>query len=487
MKILKTTIAALLFSASVFAQEATLTVTTEGTGFRVKPAVTAEAGKTILNYKIIISYDGDFQSADGYTVVSNADGLLTLKTVSWWSPTSYTSIVFNNTTIQPVINGVYATLTDGQEIFIGDEDPDGNGTNVVSIPGEFWLKNGSSLIMDQSAITGNVGIGTNTPEEKLHVEGNVLTNALHLTQTSGIAGSNGTKTSTGYVRVSTGGGVVSPQLQLNLDGGEHMALFANGVGIGDLTGVSEKLQVDGNIKSKGIRLFNTSSIQGSNSTFTKEASIDVSTGGGVVSPRMTIQFDNYQTSNMKLFPGGVGIGELNGVSEKLEVAGNVKSEGLMLTNTSSMSGGNGQFTVNGNIDVSTGGGVAAPRMTMKFGSSNDSKIQLFNSGVSIGDVSYVPSGYSLAVNGKVICEELKVQLSQDWPDYVFADNYELMSLEELQKYVDQNDHLPNIPAASEMKENGISVSDMNVKLMEKVEELTLYILKMNKEIEALKK
>jgi hypothetical protein len=485
MKILKTTIAALLFSASVFAQEATLTVTTEGTGFRVKPAVTAASGQTVSSYKIIISHDGDFVSADGYTVISDDAGLLTLKTVSWWSPTSYTSIVFNNTTTEPVINGVYATLSTGAEIFIGDTDPNGNGTNVISIPGEFWLKNGSRLILDQTEITGNVGVGTNDPEEKLHVEGNVLSNQFLLTKTSGIAGSaNGKKTSTGHLNISTGGGVVSPRLDLELDGGEKMSLFSHGLGIGNFNEVDEKLQVQGNIKSEGLKLTHTSSILGGGSS-TVNGSLDINNGGGVVAPRMTLMYNTYDESSIKLFSSGVGIGTFNGVSEKLEVAGNIKSEGLKLTHTSSTQGG-GSSTVNGSLSVNNGSGVVAPRLTLDFKDNTNSQVQLFTTGVSVGNITNMPSGYSFAVDGKVICEELKVQLSQDWPDYVFADNYELMPLDSLQEFVNDNNHLPNIPNAKDMKANGVSVSEMNVKLMEKVEELTLYILKMNQEIEALK-
>lgn len=104
-------------------------------------------------------------------------------------------------------------------------------------------------------------------------------------------------------------------------------------------------------------------------------------------------------------------------------------------------------------------------------------------GVGIGTRS-VPSGYLLAVNGRVICEELRVDLSQNWPDYVFADNYKLMPLKELGKYIETNRHLPGIPAAKEMENHGLAVGEMQRKLMEKVEELTLYLLDQQKTIEA---
>lgn len=101
----------------------------------------------------------------------------------------------------------------------------------------------------------------------------------------------------------------------------------------------------------------------------------------------------------------------------------------------------------------------------------------------IGSNSAVPAtGYQLSVDGKIIAEEVKVQLSTSWPDYVFADDYRLMPIEELEKSIRQNKHLPNIPSAAEVTaEKGIMLGEMNRKLLEKVEELTLYIIQLKKE------
>lgn len=94
-------------------------------------------------------------------------------------------------------------------------------------------------------------------------------------------------------------------------------------------------------------------------------------------------------------------------------------------------------------------------------------------------------GFKLSVDGKVMCEELQVELSNSWPDYVFADDYQLLSLSELQKFILKNKHLPGIPAAAKMEEEGIAVGEMQTKLMEKVEELTLYILELHQKIQQL--
>lgn len=100
----------------------------------------------------------------------------------------------------------------------------------------------------------------------------------------------------------------------------------------------------------------------------------------------------------------------------------------------------------------------------------------------------VPSGYKFAIDGKVICEELKVKLvSSGWPDYVFADNYKLSSLTEIEKFINLHKHLPNMPSAAEVEKNGIEVGDMQKKVMEKIEELTLYVIQLEKQVAELKK
>ncbi len=91
----------------------------------------------------------------------------------------------------------------------------------------------------------------------------------------------------------------------------------------------------------------------------------------------------------------------------------------------------------------------------------------------------------LTVKGKIHAEEVKVDLSVPGPDYVFANDYKLTSLEQLQQYININKHLPNIPSAKEMEANGIDLGVMNMKLLEKIEELTLYTLKQQQQINKL--
>jgi len=94
------------------------------------------------------------------------------------------------------------------------------------------------------------------------------------------------------------------------------------------------------------------------------------------------------------------------------------------------------------------------------------------------------AGYSVSVNGKVICEELVVQDSADWPDYVFADDYKLQPLEEVEASIQKNKHLPGIASAKKIGEDGIPLGQIQKQMMEKIEELTLHLIQQNKRLQA---
>jgi hypothetical protein len=94
--------------------------------------------------------------------------------------------------------------------------------------------------------------------------------------------------------------------------------------------------------------------------------------------------------------------------------------------------------------------------------------------------------FKLSIDGKAIAEEVVVKLSDNWPDYVFAEDYPLMPLSQLENYLKQFKHLPEIPSAAEIEEKGQSLGEMNKLLLKKIEELTLYVIEQQKEIEELK-
>lgn len=99
-----------------------------------------------------------------------------------------------------------------------------------------------------------------------------------------------------------------------------------------------------------------------------------------------------------------------------------------------------------------------------------------------------PNGYALAVNGKIGAKDVQVETaSTTWPDYVFAQDYRLPSLAEVETFIQENNHLENVPSATEIEKNGHSLGEMDKILLKKVEELTLYVIQQQKEIEELKK
>ena len=106
-----------------------------------------------------------------------------------------------------------------------------------------------------------------------------------------------------------------------------------------------------------------------------------------------------------------------------------------------------------------------------------------NGDLSIGTIK--SDGYKLSVNGKIRATEVKVYTG--WADYVFKDNYKLPTLQEVESHIKEKGHLINIPSEAEVLENGIQLGEMNAKLLEKIEELTLYTLEQEERIEILEK
>ncbi|MCH7411482.1 hypothetical protein MM239_18990 [Belliella sp. DSM 111904] len=92
----------------------------------------------------------------------------------------------------------------------------------------------------------------------------------------------------------------------------------------------------------------------------------------------------------------------------------------------------------------------------------------------------------LEVNGTIRAREVKLEAT-NWPDYVFSDNYELRSLEELKSFITQKGHLPGLKSAKQYGEDGVNMLELNQLLLEKMEELTLYLLEQEKRIGLLEK
>jgi hypothetical protein len=113
-----------------------------------------------------------------------------------------------------------------------------------------------------------------------------------------------------------------------------------------------------------------------------------------------------------------------------------------------------------------------------------------SNGIAINSVGSVGIGTTapdqkLTVKGKIHAEEVIVDLNVPLADYVFGKDYELMPLHQVDQYVQENSHLPDMPSATEVKEKGMGVGEMQNKMLQKIEELTLYVIQQDKRIKAL--
>lgn len=117
-------------------------------------------------------------------------------------------------------------------------------------------------------------------------------------------------------------------------------------------------------------------------------------------------------------------------------------------------------------------GVYSPNRGVKFTVEN-------NGALGIGTSTL--DDYMLAVNGKIRAKEIKVETG--WSDFVFDSDYKLSDLKEVELFINKNNHLPDIPSAKEIEKNGINLGEMDAKLLQKIEELTLYTIKQQKLIE----
>lgn len=107
-----------------------------------------------------------------------------------------------------------------------------------------------------------------------------------------------------------------------------------------------------------------------------------------------------------------------------------------------------------------------------------------NSGkVGIGTTA-IAAGVKLQVGGKIKCQEVEVAVSP-WPDHVFKTGYNLLPLSEVEAFINTNKHLPGVPSEAEVANNGVNVGQMNATLLQKIEELTLYMIDLKKDNDAL--
>lgn len=144
--------------------------------------------------------------------------------------------------------------------------------------------------------------------------------------------------------------------------------------------------------------------------------------------------------------------------------------------------------VDPNADTSTPNSSGITRI--KFSDHvHKSNLVIFNTGkVTIGTDQYDNDpDFLLYVKKGIKAEQVKVEVAaaNGWADYVFAKDYKLKTLEDVERHIQDKGHLPNIPSANDVEKNGINLGEMDAKLLEKIEELTLYVIEQDKQIKKL--
>ena len=344
---------------------------------------------------------------------------------------------------------------------------------VIISNGAFAQWNGTALTGDTYRF-GNVGVGTSTPATDLHINrqnyGSIL---LGNNTNEGVAI---TKELDNRMSIWNNG-------QFGQSQSERFTLLQNGnIGIGTSAPGSRLSVISGN---NSIALFQNSSA--ANSYVTVANSIGgMNMGVGALTPHPylwsntgTFFVGNDGNPTLSVYGmnnGTVGIGTVTPAA-KLDLnffnpAGEIPQSGLLLQTNS--------FYTPNNANNSY------YMKTLDKGNGSVAFIIKGNGQVGIGTENI--GSCKLAVDGRIGARGIKVTVDPNFPDYVFEPSYKLRPLANLEQFINQNKHLPGIPSAEEVKkEGGIELGDMNVKLLEKIEELTLYVIELKKENEQMKK
>jgi hypothetical protein len=179
--------------------------------------------------------------------------------------------------------------------------------------------------------------------------------------------------------------------------------------------------------------------------------------------------------------GNVGIGTTS-PSAKLQVHGGGPGSKVLSIIENPISSGGAHFVSEGanNMKFQLQRTDTEGLVNTELSTAGNSFINAVTGNVGIGTTS--PDA-KLSVKGTIHTQEIKIDLLGAMvPDYVFEKSYSLPSLEEVKSYIDQNKHLPEVPSAKEMESNGVNLGEMNMLLLKKIEELTLYVIEQNKKL-----
>lgn len=349
--------------------------------------------------------------------------------------------------------------------------------NGLSTGATRFNNNSNTLMAIQN--NGNVGIGTTNPSAKLDVVGQ----DIRLFNPSMAVGSGYSRLTLGHSlpwsaeikayiasgqpgldRVNLGFSTTTYNYSISsVQTLERMTITDLGnVGIGTTTPVN-KVHIDGDLRlhNRGQKIIFGSGGFGSNALGDSVISISRPLAtDGILMQANDIYIRSHVTPIQLQAATTVNMMDLSG-NTKMIVNTQTGNVGIGIGNTAP----NAKLQVNGGVYIGAG--------TWALGSS----------------LSRTPGNYNLFVENGILTEKVKVAVkgTANWADYVFADNYQLKPLSEVEAFVNEHNHLPGIPAANEIVNEGLDLGEMQAKQMEKIEELTLYLIQMNKKIEALEK
>ncbi|GGD44012.1 hypothetical protein GCM10011514_04910 [Emticicia aquatilis] len=365
-----------------------------------------------------------------------------------------------------------------------------NGTAWISLKtgGVGWVENGINL---ENTNTGNVGIGLSNPSFKLEVNGDAKFSAPALSYNSLLGdyfgGSMTINNSTGDAAYTKLDGNKIQSFARNLLNSSPSKLvlnpFGGNVGIGTnftpeyklhLYSTGEQLiKVDG---TNSLMIFNDriSNAQygflraWTNNPFNPAGYYGLEIGvppivGGDPAKRLMFS-TNYALRMVIMDDGKVGINNST-PAYNLDITGNAAIRGTSYFN---------HFNYGANQDTYIRGGKNGSNVI----------ISDVEAGGKVGIGRY-PTLYKLEVNGTMKANEVIVETG--WADYVFDEKFRLKPLSEVARFINENKHLPDVPSAEEIQKNGVKLAELTTKMMQKIEELTLYVIEQNTEIEQLKK